>query len=153
MPLHAGIPRLSSLLHARTLPTVSITSGMARAARTFPRYSSSSTTSRVLRLSPRFQRGAGLLATGALMTVGLGTIYADSSTPDKGTDTPPTTTQTVGSLIRSYVVYTMCSVPALVDFSPQLLAFLTGIPGIKQITEAVVRVTFFNQVRTTYSLI
>ncbi|KAF9487221.1 FAD-linked oxidoreductase [Pleurotus eryngii] len=118
---------------------------MARAARAFSRYSSSSTTSRILRSSPRVQRGAGLLATGVFITVGLGTIYADSTTPDKGTDTPPTTMQTVGSLIRSYVVYTMCSVPVLVDYSPRLLAFLTGIPGIKQITEAVVRVTFFNQ--------
>ncbi|KAF4566625.1 hypothetical protein EYR36_012057 [Pleurotus pulmonarius] len=118
---------------------------MARAPRAFARYSSGPTTSRVPRLSPRLQRGTGLLTAGALITVGLGTIYADSSTHDNGTDTPPTTTQTVGSLIRSYVVYTMCSVPALVDYSPQLLAFLTGIPGIKQITEAVVRVTFFDQ--------
>lgn len=150
MPLHAKNSRLSSLLHARTLPTVSNTTGMARASRAFARYSSSSTTSRVPRLSPRVQRGTGLLTAGALITVG-GTIYADSAPPDNGTDTPPTTTQTVGSLIRSYLVYTMCSVPALVDYSPQLLAFLTSIPGIKQITETVVRVTFFDQVRTAYS--
>lgn len=52
----------------------------------------------------------------------------------------------LGSLVRAYTVYTMCSVPALVDASPRLLAFLTSIPGLKQITEAFVRITFFDQV-------
>lgn len=51
----------------------------------------------------------------------------------------------LGSLVRAYAVYTMCSVPALVDASPRLLAFLTSIPVVKQITEAFVRITFFNQ--------
>ncbi|KAF4584676.1 hypothetical protein EYR38_001906 [Pleurotus pulmonarius] len=90
-------------------------------------------------------RGAGFFTIGALITVGLGTIYADSNAPDDRKNPPPATTQTVGSLIRSYAVYTMCSIPALVDSSPQLLAFLTSIPGIKQITESVVRITFFDQ--------
>ena len=52
----------------------------------------------------------------------------------------------LASFVRAYTVYTICSVPALVDASPRLLSFLTSIPGIKQITEAFVRVTFFNQV-------
>lgn len=52
----------------------------------------------------------------------------------------------LGSFVRAYTVYTMCSVPALVDASPRILSFLTSIPGIKQITEAFVRVTFFDQV-------
>ena len=52
----------------------------------------------------------------------------------------------LGSLVRAYTVYTMCSVPALVDASPRLLSFLTSIPGLKQITEAFVRITFFDQV-------
>ena len=52
----------------------------------------------------------------------------------------------LGSFVRAYTVYTICSVPALVDASPRLLSFLTSIPGIKQITEAFVRITFFDQV-------
>ncbi|KAA1468315.1 FAD-linked oxidoreductase [Dentipellis sp. KUC8613] len=39
----------------------------------------------------------------------------------------------------------MCSIPPLVDWSPSILAFLTSIPGVKQITEAIVRNTFFAQ--------
>ncbi|KDQ30083.1 hypothetical protein PLEOSDRAFT_1053486 [Pleurotus ostreatus PC15] len=146
MPFQARNSRLFSFLHATVLPTAfSDMSSMAHATRSFARYSSSSTATRMPRLSPRVRRGGSLLTTGALITLGLGIIYADANTPDDGKNTPPATTQTVGSLIRSYVVYTMCSVPALVDFSPQLLAFLTGIPGLKQITESVVRVTFFDQ--------
>ncbi|KXN86159.1 Proline dehydrogenase 1, mitochondrial [Leucoagaricus sp. SymC.cos] len=38
----------------------------------------------------------------------------------------------------------MCSIPPLVDYSPKILSILTSVPGIRQITEAVVRVTFFN---------
>ena len=52
----------------------------------------------------------------------------------------------LGSFVRAYTVYTICSVPTLVDASPRLLSFLTSIPGIKQITEAFVRITFFDQV-------
>ena len=52
----------------------------------------------------------------------------------------------LGSFVRAYTVYTMCAVPALVDASPRLLSILTSIPGLKQITEAFVRITFFDQV-------
>ena len=52
----------------------------------------------------------------------------------------------LGSLVRAYTVYTMCSIPALVDASPRLLSFLSSIPGLKQITDAFVRITFFDQV-------
>jgi proline dehydrogenase len=33
-----------------------------------------------------------------------------------------------------------------VDASPRLLSFMTSVPGLKQITEAFVRITFFDQV-------
>ena len=52
----------------------------------------------------------------------------------------------LGSYVRAYTVYTICSVPALVDASPRFLSFLTSIPGIKQITEGFVRITFYDQV-------
>jgi len=54
---------------------------------------------------------------------------------------------TFGSLIRAYAVYSMCSVPVLVDASPKILSTLSSIPVIRQITEAFVRATFFDQVR------
>lgn len=52
------------------------------------------------------------------------------------------------TLLRSYVVYSLCAVPALVDWSPTILATMFAIPGVKQVTEAIVRVTFFSQVRS-----
>ncbi|RPD59460.1 FAD-linked oxidoreductase [Lentinus tigrinus ALCF2SS1-6] len=51
----------------------------------------------------------------------------------------------LSTLIRTYVVYSFCSVPALVDLAPTILATLSAVPGLKQITEAFVRVTFFDQ--------
>ncbi|TFK85683.1 FAD-linked oxidoreductase [Polyporus arcularius HHB13444] len=51
----------------------------------------------------------------------------------------------LSTLIRTYVVYSFCSVPALVDWAPGILAALSAVPGLKQVTEAVVRATFFNQ--------
>lgn len=52
----------------------------------------------------------------------------------------------LSELVRTYIVYTMCQSETLVDHSPGVLALLTGIPGVRQVTEALVRVTFFNQV-------
>ncbi|KAI0757553.1 FAD-linked oxidoreductase-like protein [Daedaleopsis nitida] len=51
----------------------------------------------------------------------------------------------LSELVRTYIVYSLCSLPLLVDWSPSLLSTLMAIPGVKQITEAVVRVTFFDQ--------
>ncbi|TDL22291.1 FAD-linked oxidoreductase [Rickenella mellea] len=51
----------------------------------------------------------------------------------------------LSSLLRSYAVYTMCSMPVLVDNSPTILATLVSIPGIRLITEAFVRATFYAQ--------
>ncbi|KAJ6581555.1 FAD-linked oxidoreductase-like protein [Mycena capillaripes] len=50
-----------------------------------------------------------------------------------------------GTLVRTYVVYTMCSIPALVDNAPWLLETFSSIPGLRWITRAIVRVTFFDQ--------
>ncbi|KAJ8518907.1 hypothetical protein ONZ45_g4087 [Pleurotus djamor] len=84
----------------------------------------------------RRMMGVGF-STGLVMALGFGTVYGDADAT--GEASALTTTQTVGSLIRSYVVFSMCSVPALVDMSPKLLDILTSIPGIKQITESFVR--------------
>ncbi|KAF8972552.1 FAD-linked oxidoreductase-like protein [Flammula alnicola] len=66
------------------------------------------------------------------------TIYADSNVE-------LSTRPSFGSLVRAYAVFSICSVPSLVDASPKILATLSSIPGVRQITEAFVRVTFFDQ--------
>ncbi|ESK84830.1 proline dehydrogenase [Moniliophthora roreri MCA 2997] len=91
--------------------------------------------------------------TPALALLGIGGVAAYSiSKPiradddrDDQTYQPTTSSASFGSLIRSYVVYSMCSVPALVDMAPSLLQFFTSIPVIKDVTEAIVRITFFDQ--------
>lgn len=49
-------------------------------------------------------------------------------------------------LLRSYLVFSMCAIPTLVDHSPAILATLSSIPGLKQVAESFVRATFFAQV-------
>jgi proline dehydrogenase len=71
-------------------------------------------------------------------------VYADASPP---TERPPTP---LSKLVTSYVVYSLCSIPGLVDTSPALLAFCTSVPGLRQLTEAFVRATFFTQVVPTH---
>ena len=72
-------------------------------------------------------------------------VYADSEEPSS---TPlGYVAPSLSSLFRTYAVYSMCSVPGLVDASPRILSALTKVPLLKQLTESVVRVTFFDQVR------
>ena len=80
-----------------------------------------------------------LLTASSLLLVS--TVFADNCVETKKGPS-------LGSFVRAYTVYTMCAVPALVDASPRLLSFLSSIPGLKQITEAFVRITFFNQVQS-----
>jgi proline dehydrogenase len=49
------------------------------------------------------------------------------------------------SLIRAYAVYTLCSVPFIVDNSSQIFKLLRTVPVASHITDALVRVTFFDQ--------
>ncbi|TFY60054.1 hypothetical protein EVJ58_g5387 [Rhodofomes roseus] len=76
-----------------------------------------------------------------LFRAGLVAADAPVAEAEKASERPQ---KPLSSLVRSYVVYSMCSVPALVDWAPAILKTLTAIPGFKQITEAIVRVTFFN---------
>ena len=85
--------------------------------------------------------GGGALT--ASLILGLGyTLNAD--TPPLSRDGALTP---LPQLLSSYVVYTMCSIPGLVEASPALLAFGTSLPGLRQLTEAFVRATFFTRVR------
>ncbi|KAI0063089.1 FAD-linked oxidoreductase [Artomyces pyxidatus] len=81
----------------------------------------------------------GVLSASALLGYGYSTIHADAHPKER--ERPPIP---LVKLVKAYAVYAMCSIPFLVDYSPSILAFLTSIPGIRQITEAFVRVTFFD---------
>ncbi|KAK7688068.1 hypothetical protein QCA50_008438 [Cerrena zonata] len=82
-----------------------------------------------------------LLATSAVVVQA--TVHADAFDDD---DKPPLRKPTpLSSLVRSYIVYTSFCIPGLVDWSPTILETLTSIPLVKQVTEAIVRITFFNQ--------
>ena len=65
----------------------------------------------------------------------------DTNKPAANRQPPPLT-----NMLRSYVVYTMCCIPALVDWSPKILGTLLSIPVVGDVTELLVRVTFFAQV-------
>ncbi|KAF8060829.1 FAD-linked oxidoreductase [Lyophyllum atratum] len=89
------------------------------------------------------KRRLGLVTGGVLLALGLSPFYtsiihADAVAPDE------TKEMSLGALIRTYAVYTMCSIPALVDNSPRLLQLAT-LPGISWIAETFVRITFFDQ--------
>lgn len=79
--------------------------------------------------------------TATLMLCWGDSLYADVPSPPK----EPTPTP-LSKLLTSYVVYSACSIPGLVEASPALLALCASIPGLRQLTEAVVRATFFKQV-------
>ncbi|KAF8878434.1 FAD-linked oxidoreductase-like protein [Infundibulicybe gibba] len=100
----------------------------------------------------------GLISGGLLLSLGVGLspfyisrLHADTLAIHQplGASSASTTNEepktSLRSLIRSYVVYTMCSMPILIDNSPRVLEVLSRIPLVKQITEAFVRATFFDQ--------
>lgn len=107
-----------------------------RCYRTFFRRSAARP-SRILRISAA---GSGALTATLLLCWGY-TLSADVPPPLKEPTPVP-----LSKLLTSYVVYSACSIPGLVEASPALLSFCTSIPGLRQLTEAFVRATFFKQV-------
>lgn len=105
---------------------------------------SSSSTSRHPR--PRLRRLVPLVLLASFTLSFIPSTYAESSDPSSpllnSVQSAPTLT-----LLRSYFVYTLCSLPALIDNAPSLLHTFTHspIPGLKGFTEAIVRRTFFAQ--------
>ncbi|CAO1635235.1 unnamed protein product [Parajaminaea phylloscopi] len=93
--------------------------------------------------SGRWHKGRVFIFLGPLLLVPLVLFDVD----DSRNPTPPLTLLSNTDLARSYVVYTICSFPALVDAAPSLLewASTTSIPGVKWISEALVKLTFFDQ--------
>jgi hypothetical protein len=54
----------------------------------------------------------------------------------------------LSSALRAYIVYSACSVPWVIDHAPGVLDVLLSIPIASSITEAIIRHTFFAQVRS-----
>ena len=101
-------------------------------------------------LRVRLTRPGPILArtTLATITVSFGALALQSSPHDEpdphahsDPDQPPLT-----SLLRAYLVFSLCSFPSLVDASPRILSFFSAIPVLRQVSEAFLRVTFFDQV-------
>ena len=118
---------------------------IARGARSFG--SGAPTRTRLFRRFTTTQLTAAGLGSGTLLATALflGPIHADADVQTSEKDAHERTPLPISSLIRSYVVYTMCAIPALVDYSPAILSTLLAVPGVRQLTEAFVRVTFFDQ--------
>ncbi|CCM03712.1 uncharacterized protein FIBRA_05858 [Fibroporia radiculosa] len=101
-----------------------------------------------LRASHRARVG---LITGAVLATSLlagnvtSPIHADAEQSDNLRSESARPQTPLSALVRSYIVYSICSVPAIVDWSPTILSVLFSLPGIRQIAQAVVRVTFFDQ--------
>ncbi|EIW86232.1 FAD-linked oxidoreductase [Coniophora puteana RWD-64-598 SS2] len=117
-------------------------------ANTAPRLGSGSTNARrnlsITNASPpRVRPRRALALTGAAFAgsilLGGATIFADSAELDQ----PELRTASLSSLVRAYAVYTMLSVPKLVDWSPAILNACLATPGLDVPTRAFVRRTFF----------
>ncbi|KAF8337661.1 FAD-linked oxidoreductase [Amanita rubescens] len=82
------------------------------------------------------------LATISSGTLGFALTKQRTDTNEHSNNTP---NHSLSSLVRAYAVYSMCSVPSIVEYSPHILRILLSVPVVRQITEVLVRVTFFNQ--------
>ncbi|KAI0344244.1 FAD-linked oxidoreductase [Trametopsis cervina] len=85
---------------------------------------------------------SGVVLASSLAVTSRSTVYADA---EESTQSAAGPTTPLSSFVRSYVVYAMCSIPPLVDWSPTILSTCLSIPIVKTITESFVRVTFFDQ--------
>ena len=69
-----------------------------------------------------------------------GTVFAEH---EQAADEPKSS---LCSMLRAYVVFSMCSIPRLVDSAPTILNTLSSVPLVREVMEAIMRVTFFKQV-------
>jgi proline dehydrogenase len=85
-----------------------------------------------------------IYALGASALLGLGSALGKTDPADHS---PSLARESTLNLVRSYLVWTLISVPALVDASPKILETLlhSPVPLVKPITESTVRKTFFRQ--------
>lgn len=73
-------------------------------------------------------------------------IYADAEDEATESSSSETRRPSLSGLVRSYLVFTACSFPTLVDWSPAIISTCLSLPVLKDVTEAVLRRTFFSQV-------
>jgi len=102
---------------------------------------------RLSRLGARVVLVTGVATTTAFAfsTLGASDVYADTSDFANVND-PTIRSVPLTSLLRSYFVFSVCSVPAFVDWSPHIISFMTSVPGLKQLVGVLVRRSFFAQV-------
>lgn len=99
-----------------------------------------------MRRLPRLRTGPLVLASAATLPAYL--LLNSDSLPSPATphELP------LRALLRSYIVYTLCSIPPLVDHSPRLLDAVTSVPGLRHLAYGLVKVTFFDQVCSVQTL-
>ncbi|KZW00747.1 FAD-linked oxidoreductase [Exidia glandulosa HHB12029] len=90
------------------------------------------------RLPLRLRALGSVLAAGSAVALSRPAFFSDSN--DRRRSPTP-----LGQVFRSYLVYSLCSIPPLVDKSPKILETLSAIPGVASLTEAFVRRTFYAQ--------
>ena len=83
---------------------------------------------------------------GASLLMASGVSDPDTTTLQDANQPASKKLPSLTSMFRSYAVYTLCCIPALVDWSPNILDTLMSIPVVRDITESLVRATFFAQV-------
>ncbi|KAK4687508.1 proline dehydrogenase, partial [Tremellales sp. Uapishka_1] len=87
----------------------------------------------------------------SLATLGLGyTFFPHAAAEEEIILTPAVSSLSAAStptLIRSYLVWTLCTLPSLIDHSPALLNYFTNssIPGLAPLTNLILRHSFFAQ--------
>lgn len=94
--------------------------------------------------SPLYRRpGVFVLAAIPLLTV----PYLLKEDEDEKDKAPALTLLSNRDLIRSYIVYSLCSFPSLIDVSPRLIdwAWNSYIPGVRLLAELAIQYTFFEQ--------
>ena len=130
------------------LRPISLSSACRKAASRQYHHSRSVQPRRLLRLGARVVLVAGVATTPAVAfsVFGPSNVYADTDDYVNGGDSSIRTVP-LTSLLRSYFVFSVCSVPIFVDWSPHIISFMTSVPGLKQLAGALIRRSFFAQVR------
>ncbi|EAU93303.2 proline dehydrogenase [Coprinopsis cinerea okayama7 len=74
-------------------------------------------------------------------------LNGDGTLQAQNTEPPPSNPhrQPLTALARSYVVYSLCSIPAIVDYAPSLLDFIGRIPVLNHVAYSLIKITFFDQ--------
>ncbi|CAO1632394.1 unnamed protein product [Sympodiomycopsis kandeliae] len=109
--------------------------------------SSTSTAPPARKRSPLYRR-PGVYVLAAIPLIGIPLLLRDDDDESSSKDKRASLTLLSNrDLVRSYVVYSLCSFPSLIDIAPALIewAWSSYIPGVKFMAELVIKFTFFEQ--------